>query len=185
VPVPPADKRGPDYALPLKPEDVDKFLVLASGGGPQDGRIERWEPADWADARRSVNPEVDRHFKLILDELTSVRFGDGVAGSRPSAGAGVLTTYELGAGSLGNLFDPKGATERALDARLRTAGIGDVVAGRYPGKGAVPAYLFVFYRASVLADPPLTETNPAKIPYTRFVAFPETSVGSLTESKER
>ena len=68
-----------------------------------------------AEAKQSIIDNSEKTFgtQRDADGKTSIHFGDGRAGSRPSSGGGVASQYRYGAGSQGNV--PSGGLDEKLD----------------------------------------------------------------------
>ena len=124
--IPGAASRTPDLALPLQAADRNLALLYLDKKHPPRGQWENWSKEEIDAELATVTAETRTQFQPILDVL---------AQAVPSA-------RDLDAtGRVGFLFDPVGASDEALDARLR----GQIVTGDLR-VGKLHHVYFVFYR---------------------------------------
>jgi len=124
--IPGAASRTPDLVLPLQPADRDLALLYLDKKHPPRGQWENWSKEEIDAELATVTTATRTRFQLILDVL---------AQAVPSA-------RDLDAtGRVGFLFDPVGASDEALDARLR----GQIITGDLR-VGKLHNVYFVFYR---------------------------------------
>jgi hypothetical protein len=124
--IPGAASRTPDLALPLQAADRNLALLYLDKKHPPRGQWENWSKEEIDAELATVATALKTRFQPILDVL---------AQAIPSA-------RDLDAtGRVGLLFDPAGASDEALDARLR----GQIVTGDLR-VGKLDNVYFVFYR---------------------------------------
>jgi hypothetical protein len=124
--IPGAASRTPDLSLPLQAADRNLALLYLDKKHPPRGQWENWSKEEIDAELATVTAATRTHFEPILDVL---------AQAVPSA-------RDLDAtGRVGFLFDPVGASDEALDARLR----GQIVTGDLR-VGKLDKVYFVFYR---------------------------------------
>ena len=124
--IPGAASRTPDLSLPLQAADRNLALLYLDKKHPPRGQWENWSKEEIDAELATVMAAVKTRFQPILDVL---------AQAIPSA-------HDLDAtGRVGLLFDPAGASDEALDARLR----GQIVTGDLR-VGKLHNVYFVFYR---------------------------------------
>ena len=124
--IPGAASRTPDLPLPLQPADRNLALLYLDKKHPPRGQWENWSKEEIDAELATVTAETRTRFQLILDRL---------AQAVPSA-------RDLDAtGRVGFLFDPVGASDEALDARLH----GQIITGDLR-VGKLDNVYFVFYR---------------------------------------
>ena len=124
--IPGAASRTPDLSLPLQTADRNLALLYLDKKHPPRGQWENWSKEEIDAELATVTAETRTRFQLILDRL---------AQAVPSA-------RDLDAtGRVGFLFDPVGASDEALDARLH----GQIITGDLR-VGKLHNVYFVFYR---------------------------------------
>src|SRR5215467_1076106 len=124
--IPGAASRTPDLTLPLQAADRNFALLYLDKKHPPRGQWENWSQEEIDAELATVTAETRTRFQLILDRL---------AQAVPSA-------RDLDAtGRVGFLFDPVGASDEALDARLH----GQIITGDLR-VGKLDNVYFVFYR---------------------------------------
>jgi hypothetical protein len=124
--IPGAASRTPDLALPLQAADRNLALLYVDKKHPPRGQWENWSKEEIDAELATVMTAIKTRFQPILDVL---------AQAIPSA-------RDLDAtGRVGLLFDPAGASDEALDARLR----GQIVTGDLR-VGKLDNVYFIFYR---------------------------------------
>jgi len=124
--IPGAASRTPDLPLPLPAADRNLALLYLDKKHPPRGQWEHWSKEEIDAELATVTAETKTHFQPILDVLAQV----------------VPSARDLDAtGRVGFLFDPVGASDEALDARLR----GQIVTGDLRA-GKLHNVYFVFYR---------------------------------------
>jgi hypothetical protein len=124
--IPGAASRTPDLSLPLQAADRNLALLYVDKKHPPRGQWENWSKEEIDAELATVTAATRTNFQPILDVL---------AQAVPSA-------RDLDAtGRVGFLFDPVGASDEALDARLR----GQIVTGDLR-VGKLHKVYFVFYR---------------------------------------
>ncbi len=131
--IPGGASRTPDLTLPLSDEHRQLAVYYLDGKRPHGGR--------W----RSVARNLEEEMESVDVAAVETKFGallDALAGSVPVEGD--LTAE---GGRLGPLFDPAGASDEALDARLR----GQIMTGDLL-VGLRHDHYFVFYRRFPTTD---------------------------------
>ena len=124
--IPGAASRTPDLLLPLPASERNLALLYLEKKHPPQGQWENWSQEEIDAELATVTAATKDRFQPLLDAL---------AQAVPSA-------RDLDAtGRIGVLFDPAGASDEALDARLR----GQIVTGDLRVGKAQNVY-FVFYR---------------------------------------
>ncbi len=128
--IPGAASRTPDLSLPLQVADQNLALLYLDKKHPPRGQWENWSKEEMDAELATVTAETRTHFQPILEVL---------AQAVPSA-------RDLDAtGRVGFLFDPVGASDEALDARLSSLSAvpywrrGHSLSGRYLCRGLLPS----------------------------------------------
>jgi len=153
--IPAAATRTPDFVLPLAARERDLALLYLNKTTP----AAAWEEITDEQIKEHlaiVTPDITQKFQAILDVLSQL----------------VPTAADLEAtGSVGSLFQPPGAYETALDARLQ----GEIARRRDLRVGLLHQFYFVFYRRypqSAQADG-VCESAPRQDRYCRLVIVTE------------
>lgn len=124
--IPGAASRTPDLALPLQAADRNLALLYLDKKQPPRGQWENWSMEEIDAELATVATAIKTRFQPILDVLAQA----------------IPSPRDLDAtGRVGLLFDPAGASDEALDARLR----GQIVTGDLR-VGKLDNVYFVFYR---------------------------------------
>ena len=124
--IPGAASRTPDLLLPLPASDRNLALLYLDKKHPPRGQWENWSKEEIDAELATVTAATRTRFQPLLDALAQA----------------VPSTRDLDAtGPIGVLFEPAGASDEALDARLR----GQIVTGDLR-VGQVQNVYFVFYR---------------------------------------
>ena len=124
--IPGAASRTPDLALPLQAVDRNLAFLYLDKKHPPRGQWENWSKEEIDAELATVMAAVKTRFQPILDVLTQA----------------IPNARDLDAtGRVGLLFDPAGASDEALDARLR----GQIVTGDLR-VGKLDNVYFVLYR---------------------------------------
>ena len=124
--IPGAASRTPDLALPLQAADRNLAFLYLDKKHPPRGQWENWSKEEIDAELATVMAAVKTRFQPILDVLTQA----------------IPNARDLDAtGRVGLLFDPAGASDEALDARLR----GQIVTGDLR-VGKLDNVYFVLYR---------------------------------------